>query len=997
MKFKLIGVTWLWMKGVLNCIMRIFIFLFCATLFSFGPVRSQNAEIKIAEDKIVTVDKVFKIIKKQTSDFMFIYPKNLFDSYPKVQLRKGTINIGELLNLALSGGNVDITLTDDNIIIIKEKDAQDVTNVARIRKNKTVEIKGRVVDGDKNALSYVNVIVRDLNIGTFTNMDGEFSLELPHTNFEIELSLIGFKTEKIDVSTLPDLSNVVITLKEDLLNLDEIVVTAKKTVSREGTSTYKIGSQAIKQVQAMNLSDVLSLLPGNKIEATDLTSTKQANLRSATASKVNAFGTAIILDGAAISTDANMQAQNSGSLYGGKSVVAGGVDLRSVSLANVESVEVISGVASPKYGNISSGGILVKSKVGKSPYLVSANVSSTNYQASVAKGYELNKFGILNSDLSYAYSSGSPTERKLFYQSVNLGLRWKLPAFKNLDWDHFTSIRVNHSDDGNRHEPEEVYKNDADVKSTSYQATLSGNFSSSLLGKVNYNFNGSITNQHSYYDTYVTNGPYPIIESLESGTYTTTFSPTTFNQTRDIKGRPVNLNGRLDATQNLSFKNLDFNFETGLQYTFDDNTGSGRVATGNIAHTQDVVGSRSASFEKIPASKTFSAYHQTIIKRKAENSRQQLNLGLRYDNMLERYNLVSPRMSFSSKHNNITGRVAWGVSYKAPAMIQLYPGRSYIDYINYQYYAENPDERLAVVTTYIYQPTNEHLKPNYSDVKEIGFDWSPSFMNLNVTYFKKDLRRGINITDELLLLPKAVYEVVDAPAGQQPTVEPTGEVYNIPRTISVMKNNYYESTDGIEVTLNPERIKATNTEFNFRYSYLKSLVTDKGFNIDKSAYVVGDNSVRYGVYENAMVEAVRSFGTLTLIQHIPSLRFILTLSAELNFRESSKYIGTSLYPFAYYDTDGNYIDIPEENRADPEFADLKKDENTYTATSTPFYSNFNLQIRKETKQGHSFSFFAINAPWYNPTYDYLGNRRTLNSKLSVGFNVTILISNKTNK
>ncbi|MBQ4915099.1 TonB-dependent receptor [Maribacter sp. MMG018] len=997
MKFKLIGTTPIWVKGVLTCIMRIFVFLFCATLFSFNHVSSQNVEIKIAEDKIVTVDKVFEIIKKQTTDFMFIYPKNLFEAYPKVQLRKGTITIEDLLDLALSEGNVDMTLTDNNIIIIKKKDVKENSKVVRKRKNEAVEIKGRVIDADKNALSYVNVIVRDLNIGTFTNMDGEFSLELPHKNFELELSLIGFKTEKIAVSTLPDLSNVVITLKEDLLSLDEIVVTAKKTVSREGTSTYKIGSQAIKQVQAMNLSDVLSLLPGNKIEQTDLTTTKQANLRSAVPSKVNAFGTAIILDGAAISTDANMQTQNSGSLSGGKSVVAGGVDLRSISLANVESVEVISGIASPKYGNISSGGILVKSKVGKSPYIVSANVSSTNYQASVAKGYDLNKFGILNSDLSYAHSSGSPTERKLFYQSFNLGLRWKLPVFENLDWNHFTSLRVSHSDDGNRHEPEEVYKNEADVKSTSYQATLSGNFKSSLLGKLNYNFSGSVVDQHSYYDTYVINGPFPIIEAIESGTYTTGFSPTAFNQTRDIKGRPVNLNGRLDATQNLSFKNLDFNFETGLQYTFDDNTGSGRVATGNIAHTQDVVGSRSATFEKIPASKTFSAYHQTIIKRKAENSKQQLNLGLRYDNMLERYNLISPRMSFSSNHHNFTGRVAWGVSYKAPAMIQLYPGRSYIDYINYQYYAENPDERLAVVTTYIYQPTNEHLKPNYSDVKEVGFDWSPSFMNLNVTYFKKDMRRGINTTEELLLLPKVIYEVVDAPTGQQPTVEPTGEVYNIPRSVNVMKNNYYESTDGVEVTLNPERIKATNTEFNFRYSYLKSVVTDKGFNINKSAYVVGDNSVRFGVYENALRKAVRSFGTVTLIQHIPSLRFVLTLSAELNFKESSDYIGTSLYPFAYYDTDGNYIAIPEENRTDPEFADLKKNDNTYTTVSTPFYSNFNLQIRKETKQGHSFSFFAINAPWYNPTYDYLGNRRTLNSKLSVGFNATILINNKTNK
>ncbi|MDQ0334303.1 TonB-dependent receptor [Formosa algae] len=997
MKFKLISARPLMGKGILNCIMRIFIFLFCATMFSSNHVRSQNAEININEDKIVTVDEVFNLIKTQSSDYMFIYPQNLFESFPKIQLKKGIIKVDKLLALALSGGNIDMTITDNNIIIIKEKEAVKSRISARQRNSQKIEIRGQVLDVNQHPLSDVNVIIADLNIGTFTNIDGEFSMELPHENFKIDFSLIGFKAERIDVSTLPDVSHIIVTLKEDLLSLDAVVVTAKKTESREGTSTYKIESQAIKQVQAMNLSDVLSLLPGNKTEQVNLTSAKQANIRSAVTSDVNSFGTAIIIDGTAISTDANMQTKNSSTLDGGNAVVAGGVDLRSITLANVESVEVIAGVASPKYGNLSSGGVLVKSKVGKSPYIVSANISSTNYQTSIAKGYELNDFGVLNSDFSFAYSSGSPTERKLFYKSFNLGLRWKLPVFENLDWNHFTALRIGHSDDGNRHEPEEVYKNEADVKSTSYQLSLSGDFTSSFLGKINYNVSGSLVNQHSFYDSYVLDGPYPIIESLESGTYNTTYTPNAFNQTRDIKGQPINFNGMVNASQYLHLEDFDFNFETGIQYTLDDNTGSGRVASGNIAHTQDIAGSRSAAFEKIPASKTFSTYHQTIIKRYGESSKQQLNLGVRYDNMLERYNLWSPRMSFSTNHNDFTARVAWGVSYKAPAMVQLYPGKSYIDYINFQYYAEDPNERLAVVTTYVYQPTNDHLKPNYSDLKEIGFDWSPSFMNLNFTYFKKDLKRGINTTSELLLLPKSVYEVVSAEAGEQPIVQPTGEVYNIPRTISVMKNNYSESTNGVEVTLSPKRIKATNTEFNFRYSYLESVVTDKGFSIDKSAYVVGDNSVRYGVYDNPLIKAIRSFGTLTLIQHIPSLRFVLTLSAELNFKESSEYIGTSLYPFAYYDTDGNYIAIPEENRADPEYADLVKDANTYTTVGTPFYSNFNLQIRKETKQGHSFSFYANNAPWYNPTYDYLGNRQTLNNKLSVGFNVTILINNKSNE
>ena len=868
-----------------------------------------------------------------------------------------------------------------------------ITFFATVGYSQNITLTGMVSNVNNEPLAYVNLSVPELNEGTFSNVAGYFSLELPDKNFQLVVSSMGYQTRKIALDTISDFSDVKIILQEDLLALNEVTVTANKTISLEGTSTYEIGNQAIKQLQAMNLSDILALLPGNRIRPPDLTTPGQANLRSAIASGVNSFGTAIILDGAAISNDANLQAQNpSAGTDGGKAVVAGGIDLRSISLANVESVEVISGVASPKYGNLSTGGILVKSKVGESPWITNANVSSTNYQASVAKGFRLPEWGLLNTDFSYAYSSGSPTERQLFYQSFNLGLRWKLPAIDGLKWNHFTSFRISHSNDGSRFEPDEINRNIADVKSTSYLMNVSGDLDLPFLGVLDYNLGASIVNQHSYFDAFFTNGPFPIIEALESGTYTTTYSPLVYNQIKEIAGRPVNVNLNLSASQYAQKNNFKFNFESGIQYTYDKNTGSGRVSTGNIANVADVIGSRSATFQEIPASKNFSVYHQTRITKNSQKTTQRLNLGLRYDYMLERYNLLSPRLSFSSASNTFTVRAAWGLSYKAPAMIQLHPGKTFIDYINFNYYAENPAERLAVVTTHVHQPDNAHLKPNYTDMKEIGFDWSPSFMNLQVTFFRKDLRRGIQHTPELLLLPKQAYEVIDAPENQPPVVAPIhGDVVNIPRRVSIQKNNYFVTTNGVELVLSPPKIDATGTAFNFRYSYLESQLTDIGFDIRRSNFVIDDNQVRFGVYENPQKRQVRSFGTLTLIQHIPSLRFVLTLSSEFNFYEYDGYSGGNLYPFAYYDINGNFISIENSERENAEYNDLKLEERSFTPTETPFHANFNLQIRKETSQGHSFSFFAINAPWYNPTFDLLGRRRQLNDRLSVGFNFSLTI------
>ncbi|MFQ3296607.1 MAG: ferric enterobactin receptor [Polaribacter sp.] len=858
-----------------------------------------------------------------------------------------------------------------------------------------VTVSGFVFDENNSALKDVSLFIFDSPLGTFTKTDGSFILKIPSKRGILEVSYLGYKLEKIDISTLANLSKVNIILKQDLLSLDEVVVTAKKEYSKEGSSVYKIGVQSMKQIQSMNLSDILGLLPGNSIAPPDLSKTQQANIRSAIVSDVNAFGTSVILDGAVTSNDANLQALNpSSSLDGRKSPVGGGVDLRSISLVNIGSVEVVNGISSPKYGNLSNGTIILKSKVGASPLSVNANITATNYQLGVSKGLALKRWGIVNTDFSYSYSSGSPIERKTFFQNFNFGTRWKLPVFDNLDWNHFTSFRVVYSDDGNRHEPDEVFKNESDVKSFSYQLATSGDFSSKI-GHINYNFSTNITNQYSYIEQQDVFGPYPIIESLKAGIEFTTFTPASFEVTTEVRGQPINFNARVELTQQKSAGNFDVDFETGLQYNYDVNKGKGRTVTGNIARTTNeaigsAVGNRSANFENIPASKIFSAYHQTRVKRTGENSKQRLNLGIRYDYMLERFNLFSPRLSASSKHGNLNFRMAFGVSHKAPAMVQLNPGKIFIDYTNLIYFANNPAERLAIVTTYIQQPDNSNLRSNVTNLKEFGFDWRPSFLDFQATFFIKDLKRGIQPTNELVLLPRQEYEVVSMPVNEQPIVVPT-TIVNIPRVLNIMKNNYNAKTNGVELVVNSNKIKATNTQFNFRYSYLESVQNDTRFKIRNSSFVIGENTARFGVYSNNQRRVYRSFGTLTIIQHIPALRFVVTLATELNFKNYSKFLNASLYPFAYYDIDGNFNQISESDINSGNFEDLRLPERTFFPDKTPFIANFNLQVRKETVKGHSFSFFANNAPWYNPIRQVDKNNRRFNTDVSVGINVSLNI------
>lgn len=93
-----------------------------------------------------------------------------------------------------------------------------------------------------------------------------------------------------------------------------------------------------------------------------------------------------------------MQALNPASSTAGvKSTANSGVDLRNIPTSNIESVEVITGVPSAKYGNLTSGTVLVKRKAGYTPLNIRFNTTPTSYQGGISRGMNMGrKWGFLN-------------------------------------------------------------------------------------------------------------------------------------------------------------------------------------------------------------------------------------------------------------------------------------------------------------------------------------------------------------------------------------------------------------------------------------------------------------------------------------------------------------------------------------------------------------------------------------------------------------------------
>ncbi len=855
-------------------------------------------------------------------------------------------------------------------------------------------IKGKVVDQKGEPIFYAVVVLKNTNIYTTTDNNGFFTIRVPKGNNSLVINSLGYVEKDQPINAIKNMEGLVIELIEASLQIDEVVVTARQTQSRQGTTTYKIGEDAIKQVQAMSLSDIMSLLPGNKVTPPKFNSPSQINLRNASsgAQSVNSFGTSIVIDGTPLSNDANMQAINPATgTSGGTNVANRGIDLREVQVSNIESVEVVAGVPSAKYGNLTSGTVLITRKAGQTPTYVNFNTTPTSYQFGASRGFRLPKeYGFLNTDVDYTYSNSRPTEKAHYFQRVNFGLRWSAPLKKDINWTNTTSFSFGYNKDGLKNEKDRVTPNYSETNGKNFSFAVNGR--ADVLGTLNYNFGISYSNQYSMFDREA-EGPVPIIQPTESGTYFTTYSPLRFNQKTVIEGGPLSVFARVDASQMKKVGQFDLSFMTGMEYNYSKNLGKGRVTSGSAVMSSNMPGSRDAKFHEVPASTIFAVYHETDINHKRENSSYLLRLGGRYDNMNSNYNLFSPRLSFTARYyETFRVRAAWGLSYKAPSMLSLHPGPVYFDITNLSYYHNDPASRLAIVTTYVHQPTNDHLKPSKGDTKEIGFDFEKRNFSVRLTGFIKELSNGISTSDRLMVMQKQNYRVVSQPVGEKPVVEAIpGDIVYLPRVYSQFVNNEELKTHGLELTIEPPRIAATNTSFMLSGSLMKSSNYQNTPKLRSSQINTNAQGNRYGVYESTEFTRTVSTANLTVIQHLPQLRMLITFITELNIYENRDAKDPSNFAFAYYDRMGNYIEIPQSARESEEYKDLRVPVNTYTYIDPPFYPNFHLQIRKETKQGHSFSFYANNCLWYNPTYtnDVNNTKIRLNSKVSFGFGVSV--------
>jgi hypothetical protein len=127
------------------------------------------------------------------------------------------------------------------------------TNVNRYTPNQYMNVSGKVTNQYGEALPFANIRVMGSTVGTTTDLDGFYQLNLPNGATQLEISYIGYNTVYINVSA--NLHNVV--LAEKYLSLEEVTVVSDMPMDYE-MSTISVNSSVELSYsgQAMTISDV---------------------------------------------------------------------------------------------------------------------------------------------------------------------------------------------------------------------------------------------------------------------------------------------------------------------------------------------------------------------------------------------------------------------------------------------------------------------------------------------------------------------------------------------------------------------------------------------------------------------------------------------------------------------------------------------------------------------------------------------------------------------
>ena len=864
-----------------------------------------------------------------------------------------------------------------------------------------------VTDKDsKESIIMATVRLQPTGAMAVTDMDGRAVIHnVAPGSYTISVSYVGYEPLQTSVKVGSSL-NLHLELTQTSLALSEVTVVARQNVSGTSTSSI-IGRQAIDHLQAASLADVMQLIPGSVMGNADMTSSQQLQLREISANNItNRFGASIVVDGVPMS--------NNGVVSQGdfSATTAIGTDMRQISADDIQEVEVIRGIPSAEYGDLTSGLVVVHSKIGVTPWQVKGKVNPSLMNYSVGKGLKMNRYGVLNFNLDYAQAWGDPRQKTRSFDRYTMSVGYGVDLTRK--WHSDTKLRYNYGKDWSGNDPDAI-QDGTESKSTNATFALTHNgkltLDKPLARTLSYTLGLSLTASNSRQTSYVgtSSGLIPIITATETGYWSIPWENASYLATGINHSRPGNFYLKGSDAFYLKAGKTNQRFKVGIDYKYDWNSGRGYYNEDERYPLRPNSNGRPRAFSDIPGLHQLAAYAEdNLTWQYARKRNLRVQAGARFTAMQPfddvRTFALSPRLNVTlelTQWLNLRGGI--GLNSKTPGLSYLYPDKHYTDRVAINYMPQtDASAQMLGYHTFVYEVAYSKDLKNATTTKiEGGVDIKLSAGHkLSILAYQDRTPGGFgNVTEYLtyqtLYFPTPTGLTVDSNgridiSGGTPDADRPSTFWT---TTGRVGNTNVSINRGVEFDFDLGRIRPLNTTVYLSGAWQESKSYSK--NMETGNPISKTTTWTWNQYQTVPFKMVypsqldysryrRFVNTLRLVTNIPQLRIVASFTGQVIWHNSTLSYVASKTPIGWISTDlqyhtltadmlsgylgsdANYYSTPPTDMEYVAVSEQTTTTNDNSPTKNPVTWNLSFRLTKELGKTAGLSFYANNALFYEP-------------------------------
>ncbi|MDN3693496.1 TonB-dependent receptor plug domain-containing protein [Chryseobacterium tructae] len=833
--------------------------------------------------------------------------------------------------------------------------------------------------------SEIKIISSENNYTVPTNEKGIATLSVIPGQYVIEIRKNGM-IEYSGKLSITQSETFTFSLTDKITSIEEVIITAKE--SKGLTSSSVISHRAMQHLQPSSFTDLLELLPGGRSGDPVLNQVNKINLRETgnpgNDYNTSAMGTTFLVDGAPLNSGANLQYtydfldKNNNGLKRRLNLTSG-VDMRAISTDQIEKVEIMRGIPSVIYGNLTSGIVKITNKSGYTHWKSRFKADGYSKLFAISKGFEDKKHGLkINTGIDYLNAKSDPRDPLENYKRITANfalIKEKQRSHGNFRWQ--THLSYTGSLDGSKTDPDvdlsqlnsyevnnhllslsnvfNYTKNEPSFyKSTEVQATINQRFDKIKQTKFIQLENATafpLSRNEGEYDGY-----YPTAQ------YISDYS---------VDGKPLDIFVKMVNAFQWDFKTIKNEINTGFDWQLSKNWGQGQLF--DIYRPIDPKATfRPRAYRDVPAYSTAALFLETISTADLGKHKLTLALGVRGNSMLNlpahfnmnrkmyldpRTNLQwdLPTFNLMNKKAQIALTLGYGKQTLFPDLNLLYPELIYKDVQQLNYFHSNPNYRKVNYKTMIYNPQNPEIEPATNEKFEARIDFSLGFHQLSVTVFKEKMHNAFRSMNEYAVYQYKKYDTsaLNHDAITSPPDVNTLLYQNFTENFmySAQRNGSKIDKEGVEFQYSSNRIPVINTRFTvsgawFRTQYGNSLPVYRRPDVLINGRPYPYLGLYNGMEPNSVNEILNT--NLMMDTYIPKLDLIFSSSFQFSWYSSRKMESMSGLPSHYVDQNGNIFPFNPDTAHGTilERLIMVQNEDRYNATRRPLEANLNLKVTK---------------------------------------------------